>query len=55
MGQGQGILWNETADGTPVITPKPGQSMRIIIPPTHYAAPSKETDNAIEIKPREEK
>lgn len=48
----QTIRWHEDGD-TVVITPQPGQKVRVQLPATHYAEPSKKEDGAIEIKPKE--
>jgi len=48
----QSILWHEDGD-TAVITPQPGQKVRVELSPTHYAGPSDKVDNAIEIRPKE--
>jgi len=48
----QSIVWHEDGD-TAVITPQPGQKVRVQLPPTHYAEPSSKEDGAIEIRPKE--
>ena len=48
------ILWHEDEDGeTMVVTPQPGQRLRIQLPPTHHAEPSRVEDGAIEVIPAE--
>ena len=48
------ILWHEDGDGeTLVVTPQPGQRLRIQLPPTHQAEPSGVEDGAIEVVPEE--